>query len=190
LPRERDHPKVGVLAPVWPSLFPVFSGGLESVLEATSISVNGLDEKAIGVRKATFRPLPVDWLSHMVIDAVRNAPYHRAKLRRSAMPAIHEVATITSKGQITLPKPIRQALGVDYGGKVAFELRGSQVIVTRANEASHEDPAIASFLALLEKDIRTGQHLCNLPDGLVQAMQAAATLPVDLDADIEGDVAL
>ena len=106
------------------------------------------------------------------------------------MPAIHEVATITSKGQITLPKPIRQALGVDYGGKVAFELRGSQVIVTRANEASPEDPAIASFLALLEKDIRTGQHLCNLPDGLVQAMQAAATLPVDLDADIEGDVAL
>ena len=32
------------------------------------------------------------------------------------MPAIHEVATITSKGQITLPKPIRQALGVDFGG--------------------------------------------------------------------------
>ena len=60
----------------------------------------------------------------------------------------------------------------------------------RADEASHEDPAIASFLALLEKDIRTGQHLCNLPDGLVQAMQAATTLPVDLDADIEGDVAL
>jgi antitoxin PrlF len=106
------------------------------------------------------------------------------------MPAIHEVATITSKGQITLPKPIRQALGVDYGGKVAFDLRGSQVIVSRADEASHEDPAIASFLALLEKDIRTGQHLCNFPEGLVQAMQAAAALPVDLDAEIEGDVAL
>jgi hypothetical protein len=45
-------------------------------------------------------------------------------------------------------------------------------------------------LALLEKDIRTGQHLCNLPQGLVQAIQAAAALPVDLDADIEGDVAL
>ncbi|MDO8263728.1 MAG: AbrB/MazE/SpoVT family DNA-binding domain-containing protein, partial [Gallionella sp.] len=27
------------------------------------------------------------------------------------MLAVHEVATITSKGQITLPKPIRQALG-------------------------------------------------------------------------------
>jgi hypothetical protein len=29
-----------------------------------------------------------------------------------------------------------------------------------------------------------------LLDGLVQAMQAAATLPVDLDDDIEDDVAL
>ena len=31
------------------------------------------------------------------------------------MPHIHEVATLTSKGQITLPKPIRQALGVTTG---------------------------------------------------------------------------
>jgi antitoxin PrlF len=78
----------------------------------------------------------------MAIDAVRKCPYQESRLRRSAVPAIHEVAIITSKGQITLPKPVRQALGVDYCGKVVFELRGSQVIVTRADEASHEDPAI------------------------------------------------
>lgn len=106
------------------------------------------------------------------------------------MPAIHEVATITSKGQITLPKPIRQALGVDYGGKVAFDLQGSQVIVTRADVPSHDDPAIGSFLALLEKDIRSGQHMCTLPDELVHAMLATLTQPVDLAADIEGNVAL
>ena len=106
------------------------------------------------------------------------------------MPFIHEVATITSKGQITLPKTIRQALGVDYGGKVAFDLQGSQVIVTRADEASNDDPAIGAFLAMLEKDIRTGQHLCALPDELVQAMLATLTQPVDLDADIDGDVTL
>ena len=106
------------------------------------------------------------------------------------MPAIHEIATITSKGQITLPKPIRQALGVDYGGKVAFDLRGSQVIVTRADVSQHEDPAIGAFLALLEADIRSGQHLCTLPDNLVQAMLSTLTQPVDLAADIQGDVAL
>ena len=57
-------------------------------------------------------------------------------------------------------------------------------------ETSHEDPAITSFFALLEKDILTGQHLCALPDELVQAMLATLIQPVDLDADIEGDVAL
>lgn len=106
------------------------------------------------------------------------------------MTTIHEVATITSKGQITLPKPIRQALGVDYGGKVAFDLRGSQVIVTRADESAHDDPAIESFLTLLEKDIRSGQRLCALPDDVVKAMLATLTNPVDLNADIEGDVSL
>ena len=106
------------------------------------------------------------------------------------MPAIHEVATLTSKGQITLPKPIRQALGVTFGGKVAFDLQGSQVVVSRADDATHEDPAIGAFLALLERDIHSGQRLCNLPDDVVQAMQATLKRPVDLSADIEGDVAL
>ncbi len=44
------------------------------------------------------------------------------------MSRIHEVATINSKGQITLPKLIRQALGVDAGGKVAFDFNGKAII--------------------------------------------------------------
>ena len=95
------------------------------------------------------------------------------------MAAIREVATITSKGQITLPKTIRQALGVDYGDKVAFDLHGSKIIISRADEAPHEDPAIGAFMALLEADIRSGQHLCRLPNELVQAMLATLKKPVD-----------
>ena len=38
------------------------------------------------------------------------------------MSIIHEVATMTAKGQITVPKPIRQALGADAGTKMTFEL--------------------------------------------------------------------
>jgi len=95
------------------------------------------------------------------------------------MAAIRELATITSKGQITLPKLIRQALGVDYGDKVAFDLEGSEVIISRADEAPHEDPAIGAFIALLEADICTGQHLCRLSNDLVQAMLAALKKPVD-----------
>lgn len=106
------------------------------------------------------------------------------------MHAIHEVATLTAKGQITLPKAIRQALGVDYGGKVAFDLLGSQVVVSRVDDEPHEDPAIGSFLALLEQDIHSGRHLSALPDDLAHAMLAAIEQPVHVNEDIEGDVTL
>lgn len=102
---------------------------------------------------------------------------------------IHEVATVTSKGQITLPKPIRQALGIDVGGKVAFDLRGTEVVVSRADSEEHDDPAIAAFLSLLESDIKSGR-LTSLPDELAQAMLANLHHAVALDEDIVGDVAL
>jgi antitoxin PrlF len=106
------------------------------------------------------------------------------------MPSIHETATLTSKGQITLPKSIRQALGIDVGGKVTFELQGETVIVTRATDAAHEDPAIAGFLSLLEQDIRSGRQIKDFPKPLLRKMLAAAEQSVDLHAEIEGDVAL
>lgn len=105
------------------------------------------------------------------------------------MPNIQEQATLTSKGQITLPKAIRQALGVTTGGKVSFELRGSEVIVTRA-DAEHADPAIGAFLGLLEQDIRRGKHVGRLPDDLAQAMLANLGHPMNLDEEIEGEVVL
>lgn len=105
------------------------------------------------------------------------------------MPSIHEQATLTSKGQITLPKAIRQALGVATGGKVVFELRGDEVIVTRA-EAEHEDPAIGAFLGLLEVDIRQGRHVVSLPDELAHAMLANLGHSSNPNEDIEGEVAL
>ncbi len=103
--------------------------------------------------------------------------------------SIHEQATLTSKGQITLPKAIRQVLGVATGGKVLFELRGGEVIVTRA-DAEHEDPAIGAFLRVLEQDIRQGKHVGKLPDDLAQAMLANLGQPADLGEDIEGEVTL
>ena len=106
------------------------------------------------------------------------------------MPHVHEIATLTSKGQITLPKAIRQALGVVLGGKLAFDLRGSEVIVTLADEGEQQDPAIGAFLSLLENDIQTGTHLGTLPDDLVQSMLAQLRQGADSLEEISGDVAL
>ncbi|WP_159911081.1 type II toxin-antitoxin system PrlF family antitoxin [Pantoea sp. 18069] len=105
------------------------------------------------------------------------------------MPAIHEVATLTSKGQITLPKPIRQALGVDAGGKIAFDLRGAEVVVTRV-DVENEDPAIGAFLNLLARDIEAGRSVHGLPEDLARAMLEQAGHGVNLDEEIDGDVAL
>lgn len=105
------------------------------------------------------------------------------------MPAIHEVATLTSKGQVTLPKSVRQVLGLDTGGKIAFDVRDGEVVVTRA-EADHEDPAIGAFLGLLEADIRAGRNVQALPQDLAQAMLTNAGHAVNLSEDIDGEVAL
>ena len=106
------------------------------------------------------------------------------------MSIIHEIATMTAKGQITLPKAIRQALGVDVGAKVAFALHeNGRVVVSRA-DAEHEDPAIGAFLDLLSNDIRAGRQLRGLPDDLVEGMLEHAQRDVRLDDDIDGDVDL
>ena len=122
------------------------------------------------------------------IDKVRIIPYNDGiSIGRVAMPAIHEVATLTSKGQITLPKSIRQALGVDTGGKVAFDLRDGEVVVTRA-DAEHEDPAIAAFLSLLARDIEAGRNVRGLPEDLARTMLEHAGHNVVLGDDFDEDV--
>ena len=106
------------------------------------------------------------------------------------MSIIHEIATMTTKGQITLPKSVRQALGVDVGAKVAFELHeDGQIIVSRAN-AEHEDPAIVAFLDLLAGDIRAGRHVQAIPNDLAQGMLEDARREAEPDEDIDGAVDL
>ena len=103
------------------------------------------------------------------------------------MPAIHEVATLTSKGQVTLPKSIRQALGVEAGSTLVFELRGGEVVVTRT-DAEHQDPAIAAFLTLLAGDIEAGRNVRGLPEDLARTMLEHAGHKVDLGDDFDEDV--
>ncbi|MBK5009834.1 AbrB/MazE/SpoVT family DNA-binding domain-containing protein [Pseudomonas sp. S60] len=104
------------------------------------------------------------------------------------MTAIHEISTLTSKGQITLPKSVRQLLGIDTGCKIAFDVRGGEIVVSRV-ETTHEDPAIVAFLGLLEDGIRSGRNLTTLPEDLAQTMLAHANHPVNLDEDIDGEIA-
>jgi len=40
-------------------------------------------------------------------------------------------AKITSKGQVTLPKAVREALGIKIGDKVVFRVEGNRAVLAR-----------------------------------------------------------
>lgn len=41
------------------------------------------------------------------------------------------VSTVSEKGQVTLPKPIRDALGIRTGERLEFELEGDAIKITK-----------------------------------------------------------
>lgn len=104
--------------------------------------------------------------------------------------SFEEISTITVKGQTTVPKAVRQALGVGYGGKIAFRIENGKVTLSKL-EVPHHDPALGSFLNILEQDIQAGHHMRDMPAGVMAALKRAlAQAPVELDETLAGDVAL
>jgi len=57
------------------------------------------------------------------------------------------MATISDSGQVTIPEPIREALGLKPGSEVVFEYQGAgEVFIHKAKEErSQETPARTRF---------------------------------------------
>lgn len=102
--------------------------------------------------------------------------------------AIDETSKITGKGQTTIPKAVRQALGVDCGDTIAFRIDSHGVTIRRAD--MDEDPALDGFLSLLAGDLAEG-HARAVPPALVRRiLELTEGLRLDPDAEIDGPVAL
>jgi antitoxin PrlF len=52
---------------------------------------------------------------------------------------------LTSQSQISIPAPIRQAMGLKPGSFVEWKIQGEQVIVTRVTKCSTQDIHSALF---------------------------------------------
>ncbi len=103
---------------------------------------------------------------------------------------IEVISTITIKGQTTVPKVVRQVLGVSYGGKLVYRIEDGCVTVNNL-ESGHRDPALAAYLGLIEADLSAGRNLRDLSAGLARAMQRAKKeVRGDLSETLAGDVAL
>jgi antitoxin PrlF len=104
---------------------------------------------------------------------------------------LEETSTITAKGQTTIPRSVRQALGLRYGDKIAFRVDERGVTVHRS-DAEDDDPAIASFLAFLARDIEGRPEAIQALTPTLAARIAALTVAMDVDPndEIEGEVSL
>jgi antitoxin PrlF len=90
-------------------------------------------------------------------------------------------ATITSRGQTTVPAAIRKALGVDQG-VIVYRLDGNGTVTLARKDADEVlDPAIGAFLRFLETDIEV--H----PEGLRLATATWVQSLRDLVAGVEID---
>ena len=101
-----------------------------------------------------------------------------------------EISTLTDKGQTTIPKSVRRALGLSAGDRIAFRVGQSGVSLSRAGEAG--DPAMESFLSWLARDIeRHPENLKAFPPALKKRLAALVdSVAADLQSPIDDDVDL
>jgi antitoxin PrlF len=110
--------------------------------------------------------------------------YHEVTMLRSK---------VTDRSQTTLPNGVRKALGLRPGeDSIEWEIRGAEAVVRRAHATGEDDPALAPFLELLERDVAAHpERLGGMPEELYRRLLAVTEgVEVDLDQPIEGPVAL
>lgn len=96
------------------------------------------------------------------IDKAYKYPYNKSKdiifllIRWRSM----IVAKVTSKGQVTIPKKVRDSLGVHPGEEVGFEKKGGVVVITKVVTKSPFDKWVGKLRKL------QGQHSDDLVEKL------------------------
>lgn len=106
----------------------------------------------------------------------------------TAATEIEEVSTITSKGQTTVPKAVRERLGLGSGSAVRWVVRAGEVVLQPAE--ANEDPAIGALLELLARDVAAGS-VSPMPQDLLERAQALVKgVHVDPDAAFDDAVPL
>jgi len=99
---------------------------------------------------------------------------------------IEEKSTLTAKGQTTVPKAVRQALGIRSGDRIAFRVDGKGRVSMARDAASHDETsAVDAFLAFLSDDIkRRPEAVAPMSDEAAERMRDLARgVEVDLDGD-------
>jgi antitoxin PrlF len=100
-------------------------------------------------------------------------------------------SALTDRYQTTVPQPVRRALGLRKRDRIRYSFRANgEVVLQRVSpDPIEEDPALAPFLALLERDIaRHPERLQPIGTDLVRRLQdLVGAIEVDLDQALPDD---
>jgi antitoxin PrlF len=100
---------------------------------------------------------------------------------------IEETSKVTAKGQTTVPKAVRQTLGIRSGDQIAYRVDENGTVCLIRHEAQAEDSAMDFFLAFLSNDIKQHpQAVASMSDETADRLRALAR---GIDVDLEGDFA-
>jgi antitoxin PrlF len=101
------------------------------------------------------------------------------------------VSALTDRYQTTVPQPVRRALGLRKRDRIRYAFRpNGEVVLQRVSpDPVEEDPALAPFLALLERDIASHpERLQPIGADLVQRLQdLVGAIEVNLDEALPDD---
>jgi antitoxin PrlF len=99
---------------------------------------------------------------------------------------------ITTRSQTTIPRGVREALGILPGQDVGYIIDGEQVRLVNAARAAHDDPVLGKFLRFLERDLSAHpERLRALSPVLIRKAQAlTADVEIDHDTPIDGAPAI
>ena len=94
------------------------------------------------------------------------------------------LSSVTARYQTTIPKGVRDALGIRRGDTISYELSGDQVVLRRQAANDADDPALLGLLDLLERDIAAHpERLRPVPADLVErARELVSDVRIDLDS--------
>ena len=93
-------------------------------------------------------------------------------------------STLTRRYQTTIPSEIRTAMGLQTKDKIEYKIMGDGQVLISKVETFEEDPAMASFLNFLDKDIELHpENIQPITAELAETYLSSVTnFDVDLDA--------
>ncbi|WP_028572981.1 type II toxin-antitoxin system PrlF family antitoxin [Desulfonatronum lacustre] len=97
-------------------------------------------------------------------------------------------STLTERYQTTIPKVVRETLGLGKGDRLRYSIDAGEVFIARVDEEEN-DPVLEEFLAFLVRDMEQHpERIQAIDSGLAQRITSLAqNIQVDLDQPLEED---